>query len=137
MAAQAAEFYTTGKNSWKIGADIIKPSSGLGAIRYMDLPSRDGKSIDSADKYRDNMNVFYASGVFDRLFYLLANSPQWNTKKAFDVMVKANIGYWTPTSTFKEAACGVIEATKDLNYAVADVKKALDVVKIDYKSCRV
>lgn len=135
MAAQAAEFYSVGQNSWMIGSEIVKEDSGYEALRYMDLPSRDGASIDTADQYYYGLDVHYSSGVFNRLFYLIATSKDWGVRKAFDVMVKANMDYWTPTSSFEEAGCGVISAAKDLNYSIADVKKALQLVKVNFESC--
>src|SRR3990167_6929230 len=135
MAAQAAEFYSVGRSSWMIGSEITKEDSGYEALRYMDVPSRDGESIDSADQYSSDLDVHYSSGVFNRLFYLIATTPNWDVKKSFDVMVKANMDYWTPSSTYQEAGCGVISAAKDLNYAVEDVKIALNKVAIDYTSC--
>lgn len=136
MAAQAAEFYSTGKSSWLIGAEIVKPGSGMKTLRYMDKPSKDGRSIDTADQYYKGLNVHYSSGVFNRLFYLLANTAGWNTRLAFDVMVKANVDYWTPLATFKEAGCGVLYATKDLNYSLDAVKVALDKVRVDHSRCK-
>lgn len=135
MAAQAAEFYSTGKNSWQIGPEIVKEDSGWEALRYMDKPSKDGSSIDTADDYYSGLDVHYSSGVFNRLFYLLGTSTDWNTKKAFDVMVKANADYWTPYSTFNEGGCGVLNATKDLGYSLDDVKKALTEVAVDFSAC--
>src|SRR3990167_10869225 len=135
MAAQAAEFYSVGQSSWMIGSEIIKEDSGYETLRYMDVPSRDGESIDSADQYYSGLDVHYSSGVYNRLYYLIATTSGWTPKKSFDVMVKANMDYWTPYSTFKEGACGVISAAQDLNYSVDDVKAALSKVVINYKSC--
>lgn len=135
MAAQAAEYYSQGKNSWLIGAEIMKEESGYQALRFMDMPSRDGKSIDRADQFRTGMNVHHSSGVYNRLFYVLANQPEWNTRQAFQVMVKANMDYWTPYSTFAEGACGIISAARDLGFSVDDVKQALEQVAISDKAC--
>ncbi|KTD65910.1 zinc metalloprotease ProA [Legionella spiritensis] len=135
MAAQAAEFYSTGVNSWQIGPEIMKEDSGYDALRYMDMPSRDGISIDRADQYYGGLDVHYSSGVFNHLYYLIANQPGWDARKAFDVMVKANMDYWTPYSTFREGGCGVLNAALDLGYSAEDVKKSLDEVAIDYEGC--
>ncbi|CAM2895469.1 zinc metalloprotease ProA [Legionella worsleiensis] len=135
MAAQAAEYYSTGKSSWQIGPEIMKEDSGYEALRYMDKPSRDGRSIDVADDYYGGLDVHYSSGVFNHLFYILANQPDWTIRKAFDVMVKANMDYWTPYSTFDEGGCGVLNAAKDLGYNLDDIKKSLSEVTINYKSC--
>ena len=135
MAAQAAEYYVLGKSSWTIGAEIMKQQSGYKALRYMDIPSRDGKSIDRADDYDKQMDVHHSSGVYNRLFYLLANTPQWDVKQAFKVMVKANMDYWTPYSDFTQGACGLMNAALDLGLPVEDVKTALSEVAIDYEAC--
>ena len=135
MAAQAAEFYSNKHNTWVIGAEIMKKNSGYSALRYMDQPSRDGYSIDRADQYIEELDVHYSSGVYNRLFYLLATQPGWNTQKAFSVMVKANMDYWTPTSTFNQGGCGVISAASDLGFSVEVIKYVLDEVAINYETC--
>ena len=135
MAAQTAEYFSVGKSSWAIGSEVMKEDSGYVALRFMDEPSRDGRSIDSADQYLEGMDVHYTSGVYNRLFYLLAHQPQWDVKQAFHVMVKANMDYWTPYSTFDEGSCGVINAAKDLGYSIDDVKQVLDEVAINYQAC--
>ena len=135
MASQAAEYYAGGTNSWTIGSEIVKESSGMTAFRFMDRPSRDGASIDSADQYLPEMDVHHTSGVYNRLFYLLSTQPGWNVRQAFEVMVTANADYWTPTSTFDEGACGIIDAAKSFNYSVDDVKQVLDQVGVHYSEC--
>lgn len=135
MAAQAAEYYSVGKSSWQIGPEIMKEDSGYDALRYMDKPSRDGMSIDVADDYYGGLDVHYSSGVYNHLFYILANQPNWNIRMAFDVMVKSNMDYWTPYSTFDEGGCGMLNAAKDLGYPLDDVKKSLGEVTINYQSC--
>lgn len=143
MAAQAAEVYAygVGKNSWEIGPEIFKAQNE--ALRYMYQPSKDchGKtpgdwcSIDDASQYTEGMEVHFSSGVYNHFFYLLGTTEGWNAKKAFDVMVGANMNYWTATTTFSEAACGVISSASDLGYDVNAVKTAFDGVKVDYSAC--
>ena len=101
----------------------------------MDEPSRDGRSIDRADQYQKGMNVHYSSGVYNHLFYLLATQAQWDVKQAFQVMIKANMDYWTPTSTFNEGGCGIINAANDIGYSVDDVMQVLSSVGINYQAC--
>jgi len=131
MASQAAEFYAHGESSWSIGSDIMKE----GVVRYMDEPSRDGRSINSADQYVEEMDVHQSSGVYNRMFYVLAHLPQWDVKQAFEVMVKANMDYWTPYTNFNEGGCGVINAAQDLGLSADDVKHALIQVAIDGSNC--
>ncbi|MGC1181932.1 M4 family metallopeptidase, partial [Legionella sp.] len=81
------------------------------------------------------LDVHYSSGVYNHLFYFLATKPHWNTRLAFNVMVKANMDYWTPYSTFDEGGCGMISAAHDLGYSIDDVKASLKQVAINYNSC--
>lgn len=142
MAAQAAEYYAYGKSSWQIGSEILK---GTGSLRYMDKPSKDcngdkpGRqcSIDDASQFKRGLDVHFSSGVYNRLFYTLATSEGWDTRKAFDVMVQANQHYWTSTTNFAQGACGILSATKDLGYETDAVLAALDVVKINHDDCKV
>lgn len=143
MAAQAAEVYAygVGKNSWEIGPEIFKAEGE--ALRYMYQPSKDCKggtpgdwcSIDDASQYVADMEVHHSSGVYNHFFYLLGTTEGWNAKKAFDVMVGANMNYWTANTTFSEGACGVISSANDLGYDVNAVKAAFDGVKVDYSAC--
>ncbi|HDY5972665.1 TPA: M4 family elastase LasB [Pseudomonas aeruginosa] len=127
MAGEAAEFYMRGKNDFLIGYDIKK---GSGALRYMDQPSRDGRSIDNASQYYNGIDVHHSSGVYNRAFYLLANSPGWDTRKAFEVFVDANRYYWTATSNYNSGACGVIRSAQNRNYSAADVTRAFSTVGV-------
>lgn len=133
MAAQAAEYYSKQQCSWSIGEEIFKGKHE--ALRYMERPSKDGKSIDKASQYRPQMDVHHASGVYNRLFYVLAHQPGWDVRQAFQVMIKANMDYWTPFTNFKEGACGILSATEDLKYPLESVKKSLDDVSISYEYC--
>jgi Zn-dependent metalloprotease len=76
------------------------------------------------------LDVHYSSGVYNKAFYLIATTPRWNTRKAFEVMVDANRLYWTSETTFNEAACGVQKAAGDHGYQVADVIAAFKKVGV-------
>ena len=146
MAAQAAEFFADGKSSWQIGAEISKGDDV--ALRYLDQPSKDCQikdengnlpvqcSIDNVRDYNERLNVHYSSGIFNRVFYLLAHSQGWDVKKAFGVMVTANAKYWTPTTNFKQAACGVLKAAKSKSYDLTAIQAAVKEVGIDASDCR-
>jgi pseudolysin len=142
MAAQAAEYYAFGKPSWKIGAELMKQDGQ--ALRYMDEPTKDCSvgaypgyecSISHLKDYNSGIDVHFSSGIYNKLFYLLSHSPGWDIKKAFDVMVYANTHYWTSTSSFSAATCGVIQATKKYGYPVDPVMKASAAVGITVSSC--
>ena len=127
MAGEAAEYYMKGTNDWKVGYEIFK---GTGALRYMDDPTKDGRSIDHASKYTSSLDVHYSSGVYNKAFYLLATKAGWNTRKAFEVFADANRLYWTSNSTFNAGACGVEKAATSRGYTTADVTAAFSAVGV-------
>lgn len=141
MAAQAAEMYAYGNNSWQIGPEIFKAKNK--ALRYMDKPSKDcGEkrpgnwcSIDSYDQYFSGLDVHFSSGLYNRVFYLIGTADGWNVRKAFDVMLQANSNYWTTNTSFSEGACGVLKATKDLGYDEEAVTNAFEKIKVDISEC--
>ena len=127
MAGEAAEFYQRGTNDFLVGAEIFKNGT---ALRYMNNPPLDGKSIDNASKYTSSLDVHYTSGVYNKAFYNLAKTTGWDTKKAFQVMAHANDIYWTSGSTFNDGACGVEKAATDLSFNKADVTAAFAAVGV-------
>jgi vibriolysin len=127
MAGKAVEFFARGKNPWTVGEQIFKQS---GALRYMDQPSKDGESIETADDYYDGIDPHYSSGVFNRAFYLLATSAGYDTHKAFDLMQSANAHYWQPASDYQDAAQGVLMAAHDHGYDTVAVINAFNQVGV-------
>ncbi|MFZ6848195.1 M4 family metallopeptidase [Undibacterium sp. RuRC25W] len=131
MAGEAVKYFVKGNNDFKVGSDIIKSGD---ALRYFSNPPLDGRSIDNANKYNSSLDVHEASGVYNKAFYLLATSPNWTTRKAFEVMADANRFYWTSNSTFNQGACGVEKAAANRNYNVADVTNAFLTVGVSCPS---
>lgn len=127
MAGEAAESFMRGSNDWMVGEQIFK---GNGALRYMDDPTNDGKSIAHASNMTNGLDVHYSSGVFNKAFYLLATTNDWTVKDAFGVMLRANELYWTSSSTFDAGACGVESAAEDLGKNVADITAAFSAVGV-------
>lgn len=133
MASAAIEYYFTQSNTWDVGRSVFKDDR---AIRYMDQPTKDNQSIDHMKNYNDDLDPHLVAGVTNKAFYLIATSPNWNTQMAFNIMVKANMNYWSSSmSTIAEAACGVISATKDYDYPVNDVQNAFNQVGVDTSNC--
>ncbi len=127
MAGEAAEYFRSGSNDWQVGREIFKAA---GALRYMNNPPQDGRSIDNAANFTSTMDVHYSSGVYNKAFYLLATKAGWDTRKAFEVMADANRLYWTASSTFNQGACGVQNAAANRGYVVADVSAAFAAVGV-------
>jgi pseudolysin/vibriolysin len=127
MAGEAAEYFNKGSNDFLVGAEIFKNGT---ALRYMNNPPLDGRSIDNAANFTSTLDVHYSSGVYNKAFYLLATKTGWNTRKAFEVMADANRLYWTASSTFNQGACGVQNAAANRGYSVADVTAAFSAVGV-------
>ena len=132
MAAKAAEFMTDGKTTWNLGSTVAKNGKPL---RYLDDPKKDGFSIDHLKDFTQFLDVHFSSGLFNKAFYILATTPGWDTKKAFDVMVDANRYYWTSNICFEQGADGVVSAAKQFGYNVSDVEQAFAKVGIHGKDC--
>ncbi|MFF2506933.1 M4 family metallopeptidase [Streptomyces sp. NPDC058067] len=69
------EFYANNASDpgdWMIGEKIVKPGFGKPALRFMDQPSKDGKSADCWNSSVGNLDVHYSSGVANHFAYLLA-----------------------------------------------------------------
>lgn len=106
---QSYPWYWNGED-WTIGREAVK---GGQPLRYMDDPTKDGMSIGNASGFTDKLDVHTTSGVFNKAFYLLAHKPGWSIQKAFQVMIDANMHYWSPIAYYDFAACGVIQAAID------------------------
>jgi len=128
MAGEAAKYYMRGTNDFMCGYDIFKDPDG--ALRYLCDPPLDGRSIDHVDDYYTGMDVHYSSGIFNKAFCLIAQSTGWNTRMAFDIFVKANMDYWTPSTNFQQGAEGAQAAAADYGYPCEDVRDAFAVVGI-------
>lgn len=140
MTAMAAEFYATGNNTWQLGSEIAKDGK---SEKYFDVPSKDchgtkpgdGCSIDTLAQYVDDMDTWYASGLFNRAFYLLATTQGWDTHKAYDIFVEANRSFWSKNTDFHQGACGTVAAAKKLGYDTMSVMIAFSAVGIDTRDC--
>ncbi len=131
-AAVTVQYYVDGKAVWDLGRSIIKNE---GAMRYLDNPKKDGRSIDNMKDF-DDTEPHGGAGIFNKAFYLIATTKGWDTRKAFNIMIKANMNYWTSSmTTLTEAACGVMSATGDYGYNQTDVKIAFFKVGIDTTDC--
>jgi pseudolysin len=138
MTGMAAQFYVSGKNDWTVGRSVLKAE---GALRYLYDPARDGVSFDNAEEYENekkyqDINPHWGAGILNKAFYLIATSPGWDTHTAYNVMVKANMNYWTSSmKSFTEAGCGIVSAAMDYQYNLGDVRVALAAVGINTSQC--
>ena len=123
MAGEAVEYYVRGTNDFKIGCDIIKTPT-------CPLPDMCNPPVDHIDDYYEGMDVHQSCGIFNKAFCLIATTSGWDTLKAFDIFAKANMDYWTPSTTFQQGAESVVSAALDYGYPYQDVVDAFAEVGI-------
>ncbi len=128
IAGEAVEYYLKGDCDYKFGYDVSK-SEGE-AMRYLDDPPANGSSIDSTLKYYTDIDHNDAAGVYNKAFYLLAESEGWNPGKAFQVFAHANMDYWDASTDFDSGAKGVYQSAINLGYNGVDVIEAFDAVDV-------
>lgn len=151
--------------TWLIGETVIPPNLPMTALRFMDIPSKDHMSADCVNKsmarseqsicaisYSELLNfadensygnellkqsiiVHTGSGIYNRAFYLF--SKELGIREAFNMMLLANMKYWTPSSNFASAACGVSSAANDLKINSKLIESTFKKVGIDTKYCAV
>lgn len=123
----AVEFYVNSAKDvpdWWIGEVIYTPSTGGDALRYMDTPKRDGRSIDHYSLYTSTLDVHYSSGLANNWFYLLSNGGTNQTSgisvtgigiaKAERIWYVALTGYMTSSTTFAQARVATVNAATQL-----------------------
>lgn len=133
MAGEVAEAFVNKrlhkKNDWLIGGTLLK---GKGqAFRFFADPTLDNHSIAHMKNYYEGIDVHYASGIFNKAFYILATTINWHIRKAFHVFLLANLLYWHENSNFNEAACGVVKAGRDLNLDTNAIIESFDVAGVN------
>ncbi|WP_328957080.1 M4 family metallopeptidase [Kitasatospora purpeofusca] len=122
----AVEFYANlpKDNPDYLVGELIDINGNGTPLRYMDKPSKDGRSADSWYSGVGNLDVHYSSGVANHFFYLLAegsgakvingvsyNSPTANNvtvtgigrDKALQIWYKALTSYMTSTTNYAQA----------------------------------
>ncbi|WDE13443.1 PKD domain-containing protein [Thalassomonas haliotis] len=133
MSGAAAEFYLYGQNDWQSNFESYQ-ADGL-ALRYMDEPTRDGKSIDHVYDYETSTEAHYGAGVFNKAFHRLATvqfdaeqgeTSPWDTRFAFIAFANANKKCWLGNSSYEHAADCVMQqaATLANHMSNEDITKA-------------
>lgn len=135
MAGEVAELYlarTSGDTGYQpdyeVGATVKKGAGN--ALRYMHNPELDGVSIDHVDDYNDSFNVHHSSGIYNKAFHVLATTPGWDARTAFDLFLLANTDFWTSRETFVSGASAVVDAATALGHNAQDVRNAFAAVGI-------
>ncbi len=111
---------------WTIGDKVTKDRK---PIRYLDDPKKDGYSIDNLNNYYPSLPAHYASGVYNKAFYLLSTTKDWSIDKAYEVVLGA-MKYWTMYTLLDTGSCGIIQSAIDKGYSQYDVMAAFEKVGV-------
>ncbi|MFE7776340.1 M4 family metallopeptidase [Streptomyces sp. NPDC057445] len=133
----SVEFFADNKEDvgdYLIGEKIDIRGDGT-PLRYMDKPSRDGKSLDAWKEGAGDVDVHHSSGIANHFFYLLAegsgkktiNGVEYDSptsdgstvtgigrEKAYKIWYKALTAYMTSTTDYKAAREATLKAANDL-----------------------
>lgn len=160
MTSEVAENYFYGENDFLQGSRIRYTSPNY---RRNMMNPREDCTLSYCDEGVDGdpvHNLYYythyysgndehdVAGIFNRAFYYLATTYGWDTKKAYEVMLVANLEYWDVLDTcddvecFEEGAEAAADAAWDLAppnimayYDFCDVVYAFDNVGIYVQGC--
>ncbi|MFF9026860.1 M4 family metallopeptidase [Streptomyces iakyrus] len=134
------------RGDWLIGEKVVRSGLGREALRFMDKPSKDGKSADCWNPKLGDLDVHYSSGVGNHFAYLLAegsggktlNGVAYNSPTCDGSTVngigRAALGkiwyraltvYMTSSTDYADARTATLSAAKDLYGADSTEQKAV------------
>ncbi|PPS72839.1 MULTISPECIES: M4 family metallopeptidase [Streptomyces] len=134
------------RGDWLIGEKVVRSGLGREALRFMDKPSKDGKSADCWNAKLGDLDVHYSSGVGNHFAYLLAegsgkkslNGVAYNSPTCDGSTVngigRAALGkiwyraltvYMTSSTDYADARTATLSAAKDLYGADSTEHKAV------------
>ncbi|MFF6874281.1 M4 family metallopeptidase [Streptomyces sp. NPDC012474] len=134
------------RGDWLIGEKVVRSGLGRDALRFMDKPSRDGKSADCWSEKLGDLDVHYSSGVGNHFAYLLAegsgkktlngvayNSPTCDGStvtgigraKLGKIWYRALTVYMTSSTDHADARTATLSAAKDLYGGDSTERKAV------------
>lgn len=120
---------------WLIGEEVVRDGFGRDALRYMDEPSKDGRSAECWDTSVKDLDVHYSSGVANHFAYLLAegsgaktvggvahSSPTCDGStvtgigrgRLGEIWYRALTVYMTSSTDYADARAATLDAAKDL-----------------------
>jgi Zn-dependent metalloprotease len=120
---------------WLIGEEVVREGFGRDALRYMDEPSKDGRSAECWDTSVKDLDVHYSSGVANHFAYLLAEGSGAKTvggvahssptcdgstvtgigrDRLGEIWYRALTVYMTSSTDYADARTATLAAAKDL-----------------------
>lgn len=113
------------EHTWKAGEEIAGPALPGGALRFLNDPAADSRSLDLYDPNR-SVDVHYSSGIANLAFYLLSQGgkhPRGKTattvtgvgmKSALRIFGLANTALMVPSTNFAGARLATAQAARTL-----------------------
>ncbi|WP_233262015.1 M4 family metallopeptidase [Vitiosangium sp. GDMCC 1.1324] len=132
----ASGTWATTNAVFMVGDDIWTPAIPGDALRYMYDPAKDGSSLDYWTSGAGSVDVHYSSGIANLAFTLLSkggthprgkstvNVTGIGVQKAGAIFYKANVDFFTASTTFAQARTYTEQAASALGYSVAPVTEA-------------
>jgi vibriolysin len=129
VMGEACEAFRDGgvsANTWLVGEDIWTPGTAGDALRYLNDPARDGRSIDTYLDYVAGTDVHYTSGIANLAFFLASQGgthprartaiqvPAITESKAAKVWYRALTTYMVSSTSFAQARTATVQAAEDL-----------------------
>jgi len=121
--------------SWQLGSSIFKYDRSL---RSLITPAKYGVaecynktpncSLDFFSVSQDDVSHL-GSGIFSKFFYGMA-SKLGDIRKAYEIMLKANMFYWTEDTDFSSAACTIKYVARNYKIDPFDINKLFEDVGI-------
>lgn len=136
--------------NWWMGEDFFGPGTAFDALRYMDKPAYDGKSVDYYYSGVGAKNPHYSSGIGNLAFYLMANGGRHPTRSsstmaglgpdmAMAFTMRAYRYYLTSGADYLDLREAVTLAATDYygptSTQVATVGQAFDMVGVGSSRC--
>ena len=134
------------RGDWLIGEKVVRSGLGREALRFMDKPSKDGKSADCWNAKLGDLDVHYSSGVGNHFAYLLAEGSGTKTingvshtsptcdgttvngigkAKLGKIWYRALTVYMTSSTNYAAARKATLSAAKDLYGGDSTEQKAV------------
>ncbi|MEU0169320.1 M4 family metallopeptidase [Streptomyces iakyrus] len=134
------------RGDWLIGEKVVRSGLGREALRFMDKPSKDGKSADCWNPKLGDLDVHYSSGVGNHFAYLLAEGSGSKTVNGVaytsptcdgstvngigraalgKIWYRALTVYMTSSTDYADAREATLSAAKDLYGADSTEQKAV------------
>ncbi|KAH9514172.1 hypothetical protein Btru_030461 [Bulinus truncatus] len=99
-------------NDWTFGARVIK-QDGI-SLRNFANPEQDGFSISHTKDLNKITSPYQASGILNKVYYLLVSQYQFSHQSVYECFYHANKIYWLPDTYLLDAAEGLVRSAKDL-----------------------